>query len=348
MVRNPSRPRPLTPRLSSARRGAFGRIVRGFGLPGRASERGRRARPALRRHHPARGDGRPLGGPADRRSGLCRRCTAISPSPPRAIAPRCRSMDTGSAFTRRSPPSSGLYDAKQATIVHAVATGYRDRSHFDGQDVLESGYPRPGRHGQRLAQSRAQPPCPPAPRALHAALGVGAIAPLVIRGPAPALGWAPPGGVAPASGGSRPACARSLHPSRPGCSASGSARRSMAEKVAAEQRRTAGGEDASAWRPDRADAPRGGRRGDACSPTPDGPRIAALAFDGFDTHQNEGAAQGLSGPAPAGARRRLRRPRTPISATPGRRQSSSRSPNSAAPFGSTARTEPIMAPGRSR
>ena len=27
--------------------------------------------------------------------------------------------------------------------------------------------------------------------------------------------------------------------------------------------------------------------------TPDGPRIAALAFDGFDTHQNEGAAQGL-------------------------------------------------------
>jgi uncharacterized protein (DUF1501 family) len=26
---------------------------------------------------------------------------------------------------------------------------------------------------------------------------------------------------------------------------------------------------------------------------PDGPRVAALAFDGFDTHQNEGAAQGL-------------------------------------------------------
>jgi uncharacterized protein (DUF1501 family) len=26
---------------------------------------------------------------------------------------------------------------------------------------------------------------------------------------------------------------------------------------------------------------------------PDGPRVAALAFDGFDTHQNEGSAQGL-------------------------------------------------------
>ena len=38
-----------------------------------------------------------------------------------------------------------LYDKKQAAVVHAVATGYRDRSHFDGQDVLESGYPGPGR-----------------------------------------------------------------------------------------------------------------------------------------------------------------------------------------------------------
>ena len=38
-----------------------------------------------------------------------------------------------------------MYDRRRATVVHAVATGYRDRSHFDGQDVLESGYPGPGR-----------------------------------------------------------------------------------------------------------------------------------------------------------------------------------------------------------
>ncbi len=30
-------------------------------------------------------------------------------------------------------------------MVHAVATSYRDRSHFDGQDVLESGFAGPGR-----------------------------------------------------------------------------------------------------------------------------------------------------------------------------------------------------------
>lgn len=32
-----------------------------------------------------------------------------------------------------------LYRRKQALIVHAVASPYRDRSHFDGQDVLENG-----------------------------------------------------------------------------------------------------------------------------------------------------------------------------------------------------------------
>src|SRR5262249_50217476 len=32
-----------------------------------------------------------------------------------------------------------LYAAKQALFVHAVASPYRERSHFDGQNVLESG-----------------------------------------------------------------------------------------------------------------------------------------------------------------------------------------------------------------
>ena len=37
-----------------------------------------------------------------------------------------------------------LYQAGAATIVHAAATPYRERSHFDGQDVLESGLGKPG------------------------------------------------------------------------------------------------------------------------------------------------------------------------------------------------------------
>jgi uncharacterized protein (DUF1501 family) len=34
---------------------------------------------------------------------------------------------------------AGLYKAGQATFFHAVASPYRDRSHFDGQNVLETG-----------------------------------------------------------------------------------------------------------------------------------------------------------------------------------------------------------------
>ncbi len=37
------------------------------------------------------------------------------------------------------PSLWGLYQKGEALIVHAAATAYRDRSHFDGQDVLESG-----------------------------------------------------------------------------------------------------------------------------------------------------------------------------------------------------------------
>ena len=35
-----------------------------------------------------------------------------------------------------------MYQANEAIIVHACATPYRERSHFDGQDLLESGLPK--------------------------------------------------------------------------------------------------------------------------------------------------------------------------------------------------------------
>src|SRR5580700_9104185 len=36
-----------------------------------------------------------------------------------------------------------MFLAKEAIIVHACATPYRERSHFDGQDLLESGLAKP-------------------------------------------------------------------------------------------------------------------------------------------------------------------------------------------------------------
>src|SRR5579859_7106449 len=36
-----------------------------------------------------------------------------------------------------------MYDAKEVAIFHNICSPYRDRSHFDGQDVLESGAAKP-------------------------------------------------------------------------------------------------------------------------------------------------------------------------------------------------------------
>src|SRR3954468_23954224 len=53
-------------------------------------------------------------------------------------------LDAMFALNPAMPNLHRLYQAGTATIVHAAATPYRERSHFDGQDVLESGLVRPG------------------------------------------------------------------------------------------------------------------------------------------------------------------------------------------------------------
>ena len=40
-------------------------------------------------------------------------------------------------------PLAPLWEARQLAVVHAVGTPYRERSHFDGQDVLETGRTEP-------------------------------------------------------------------------------------------------------------------------------------------------------------------------------------------------------------
>src|SRR5262249_58431631 len=85
-----------------------------------------------------------------------------------------------------------LYKAGAATIVHAVATPYRERSHFDGQDVLESGFVKPGAADSGWL-NRALGALQPGGRAggSRDAFAVRPIAPLRVRGPAPVLSWTP-------------------------------------------------------------------------------------------------------------------------------------------------------------
>src|SRR5262249_59562524 len=72
-----------------------------------------------------------------------------------------------------------------------------ERSHFDGQDVLESGLARPGAVSTGWL-NRALATLEPAGSANSTstrprnAFAVGPIAPLVVRGSAPVLSWTPP------------------------------------------------------------------------------------------------------------------------------------------------------------
>jgi len=89
-------------------------------------------------------------------------------------------------------PLSRFWEARQLAIVHAVATPYRQRSHFDGQDLLENGTADPrakigGWLNRALGTMAASQP---ADRRLG--LAVGAAVPLTLRGEIPVATWAPP------------------------------------------------------------------------------------------------------------------------------------------------------------
>ncbi|BCG98130.1 hypothetical protein MesoLj131b_01300 [Mesorhizobium sp. 131-2-5] len=99
-------------------------------------------------------------------------------------------LDGFFAVNPAMPVFARLFKDKQAAVVHAAATGYRERSHFDGQDVLESGFAGPG-HVATGWLNRALESLPAGDRvATLGGLAVGPSTPLVIRGAAPVLGWA--------------------------------------------------------------------------------------------------------------------------------------------------------------
>src|SRR5437016_11022925 len=89
-------------------------------------------------------------------------------------------LDSIFALNPAMPNLHRLYKSGAATIVHAVATPYRERSHFDGQDVLESGLGTPGATDTGWL-NRALLALQPGGRASRGrdAFAVGPIAPLV-------------------------------------------------------------------------------------------------------------------------------------------------------------------------
>ena len=83
--------------------------------------------------------------------------------------------------------SAKLFAQKQASFAHAIASGYRERSHFDGQNILETGGNRPyGRDDGWMNRLLTL-----LPGGERRALALATAIPLALRGPVEVGSYAP-------------------------------------------------------------------------------------------------------------------------------------------------------------
>jgi uncharacterized protein (DUF1501 family) len=181
------------------------------------------------------------------------------------------------------PETSRMYRDKKVAVVHAVASPYRERSHFDGQDVLESGFAGPGRV-QSGWLNRALEGLPKGERVMNG-LAIGPTTPLVLRGAASTVAWAPV--ALPQAGEDTAMRLMDLYSQRdPALAKALNAGLQLDKAAQGDDMKPKPGTNGAA-------AMRLVARGAAkLMSADDGPRIAALAFDGWDTHANEGGATG--------------------------------------------------------
>jgi uncharacterized protein (DUF1501 family) len=197
------------------------------------------------------------------------------------------------------PTLHRLYRARQATIVHAAATPYRERSHFDGQDVLESGYATPGFKDSgwlNRALTALEPDGRVNPRGSRGRpFALGPVTPLVARGSAPMLTWVPQQ-MLPASDDTQMRVLDLYRHTDMKLAQALEGRRdlvALAKNGAADMMAPQDGRPLMSLmerlRKYFADAAGAAAKYMA---QPDGPRVGALSFDGWDTHYNEGAVGG--------------------------------------------------------
>ena len=206
-------------------------------------------------------------------------------------------LDSLFALNPAMPNLHRLYKAQQAAIVHATATPYRERSHFDGQDVLESGLSKPGATDSgwlNRALSLLEADGRVNPQGSRA-FAVGPVTPLVVRGTAPIMSWVPPQ-LLPASDDTHMRLLDLYRLTDPKLARALEGRRDLVALA------RDGAMDAMTPRDGETPATGIARvreyfanaAGTAAKylARPDGPRVGAVGFVGWDTHINEGAAGG--------------------------------------------------------
>lgn len=196
----------------------------------------------------------------------------------------CLPLDGFFALHPALAPIHSYYAAGELLFVPASGNGYRTRSHFDAQDLMESGLAKKTRQTDGWL-NRALVPLQAGDRRLGIAIG-GAV-PLVLRGKAPVASWEPPG-----LNEATPefvAALSQLYAADPllGPALSDGLRAQSlsTEVLGGDMARGPLGFGPRAFKPLAAAAGK-------LLAADDGPRIAALEMGGWDTHVNQGAASG--------------------------------------------------------
>ncbi|WP_206072584.1 DUF1501 domain-containing protein [Magnetospirillum sp. ME-1] len=186
-------------------------------------------------------------------------------------------LDSTFALHPALAPLQPLWQARELAVVHAVASPYRERSHFDGQDVLESGAIRPHALNDgwlnRAVAARGNPP----------ALAVGQTVPLLLRGAAKVSSWAP--SPLPGLPQSRIAALRALYDGDPLLATAfeeGVQMEAFADSALAMEPEMAGGKrkGASAF-------PALAAAAGSLMAAADGPRLMVMDLGGWDTHSGQ-------------------------------------------------------------
>jgi uncharacterized protein (DUF1501 family) len=206
-------------------------------------------------------------------------------------------LDAFFALNPAMPNLHRLYMKQQAAIVHATATPYRERSHFDGQDVLESGMAHPGATDSGWLNRALAALASDGQVDLRGsrALGIGAVTPLVVRGRAPVLSWVPQK-LLPASEDTQARLLDLYRHTDLRLAGALEARMRLAALGSTEMLDRSGSDSDPLVPPGigrvRAYVAEVAATTARFLAKPDGPRVGAVGFVGWDTHINEGAASG--------------------------------------------------------
>ena len=204
---------------------------------------------------------------------------ALTPQPP---GQEGGLLDLG-GFYGLHPALAGLhrmYAAGDLLPVHAVAGPVRTRSHFEAQDLMESGAEQRLSSGwlNRAVQGMARSGPNAAP------LSIGVALPLLLRGPTPVGAYAPPSFQAPQADLYARLVALHEHDAVTG----------PAIRIGLQERGFIGSHLAADKGRERYAFPALAAAAGRLLAAPDGPRIAAMELGGWDTHAAQ--AQRLEGP----------------------------------------------------